>query len=144
MPEELATWSLNTAGTQLTHTDLPPSLSGNYITQPYPAFWWYLQNNALTTIKLKPRMSGSYITQPYPIFWWYIDNGDWRNNGFRKVDVFGTFRNTNIEELEIPETVKFISDYAFYGTNLRTVTIAQDCIVGLHSFPDGCIINRYA
>lgn len=138
------TWSLNTAGTQLTHTDLPPSLSGSYITQPYPSFWWYLQNNELINNSLKPRMSGSYITAPYPLFWWYLDNNDFANSGLKKADIFGTFRNSKIEEVEIPESVKFISDYAFYGTNLRTVTIARDCVIGLHSFPENCHVNTYA
>ena len=49
----------------------------------------------------------------------------------------------SLETASIPETVKFIGDYAFWNTSLTEVTIAIDCCYYAHSFPVGCNIRYY-
>ena len=49
----------------------------------------------------------------------------------------------SIEEIEIPYSVLYISDYAFWGTNIRSVKINRHCIYFPHSFPTGCHIKPY-
>lgn len=48
-----------------------------------------------------------------------------------------------LEELEIPRTVKFICDYAFYNTGITRVRLAKDCEYFRHSFPPGTKIAFY-
>ena len=49
----------------------------------------------------------------------------------------------SIEEIEIPYSVLYISDYAFWGTNIRSVKINRHCVYFPHSFPTGCHIKPY-
>ena len=56
---------------------------------------------------------------------------------------FGAGYLSEIEEIEIPYSVKYISDYAFWGTNIRSVKINRHCIYYAHSFPEGCHIKPY-
>lgn len=64
---------------------------------------------------------------------------------YRKSDImFGTFADTSkLQEVIIPKSVKFIADYAFYNSSIKTVTISKDCIYGEHSFPEECKIKFY-
>lgn len=51
----------------------------------------------------------------------------------------------NLETLStIPLSVKKIGAYAFYNTKLKSVTIPENCEISSTSFPDGCIVTRYA
>lgn len=50
----------------------------------------------------------------------------------------------NLTRIKIPESVKYIDYYAFRGTGLTEVTIAQDCVYQDSSFPAGCTINYYS
>lgn len=57
----------------------------------------------------------------------------------------GAFRGcSNLRTVTIPRSVKYIDYYAFWGTGLTEVTIAQDCVYQSSSFPTGCVINRYS
>lgn len=137
-------WYLNSTGTELTCDDLAQPLTGNYILQPYPAFYWYVSNNTLRHRDLPSPLTGNYISQPYPAFYWYIDRGKITNRGLHELTPFGTCYNaTKLTEIEIPQSVKFISDYAFYHTLIKIVTIATDCEYCEHSFPEGTVIMRY-
>lgn len=50
---------------------------------------------------------------------------------------------SNLTSVSIPQSVKYIDYYAFWGTGLTEVTIAQDCVYQNSSFPAGCTINYY-
>ena len=56
---------------------------------------------------------------------------------------FGAFTNSSIEEVEIPRSVMYICDYAFYDTLITSVKINKNCIYYAHSFPLGCNIKLY-
>ena len=64
---------------------------------------------------------------------------------FRKVaPSFGACSNIpTLEEIEIPKSVKWIDDYAFYNTKISKVKIAADCMYFRHSFPRGTRIAFY-
>ena len=49
----------------------------------------------------------------------------------------------NLTKIKIPESVKYIDHYAFWGTGLTEVTIASDCVYQDSSFPENCVINTY-
>lgn len=49
--------------------------------------------------------------------------------------------NSSIEELVVPPSMKEISDYAFYGSNLQEVTLPSNCKYYPFSFPQDCIVN---
>lgn len=50
---------------------------------------------------------------------------------------------SNLTSVSIPQSVKYIDYYAFWGTGLTEVTIAQDCVYQNSSFPAGCTVNYY-
>lgn len=56
---------------------------------------------------------------------------------------FGAFQYSPITKVVIPPTVKYISDYTFWNTGLKKVTIAPDCIYYEHSFPEDCQVEFY-
>jgi hypothetical protein len=85
-------------------------------------------------------------TPPYPRYLLSCED-DYLNGypSFRKECItFGAFQFAKmLNNIVIPRTVKFISDYTFYGTNLKKVTIAPDCKYFEHSFPKECQIEFY-
>ena len=64
---------------------------------------------------------------------------------FRKeYTTFGAFQFAKtLNKIVIPRTVKFISDYTFYGTSIKKATIAPDCKYFEHSFPEECQVEFY-
>jgi hypothetical protein len=57
---------------------------------------------------------------------------------------FGAFSNIpTLKKVVIPQTVKFITDYTFYNTDIKNVTIARDCVYFDHTFPPDCVISYY-
>jgi len=63
--------------------------------------------------------------------------------GKQEFEMFGCGRNSTINELVIPPSVYFISDYAFYECDITSVKINRHCIYYPHSFPPGCHIKPY-
>lgn len=58
--------------------------------------------------------------------------------------LLGAFANaSNLSQVSIPRSVKFIGKTAFRGTQLTSVTIASDCTYFDTSFPEGCAVNFY-
>jgi hypothetical protein len=58
--------------------------------------------------------------------------------------LLGAFTNAkDLKTITIPASVKHIGPFTFFGTALRSVTIASDCTYESTSFPPGCIINYY-
>lgn len=49
----------------------------------------------------------------------------------------------NMEEISIPKSVLWITDYAFWGTKLKRVRMNRHCIYFEHSFPPGCVLIPY-
>lgn len=49
----------------------------------------------------------------------------------------------NLRSVSIPESVRNIRDYAFFGTSIKMVRISKDCSYSEHSFPEGCVIETY-
>lgn len=77
---------------------------------------------------------------------WYMDGIT--NDGYPYNKYFpeplGAFYNaTELSKVSIPQSVKKIGRYSFWGTGLAEVTIARDCEYYPTSFPDGCVINFY-
>ena len=136
-------WTLGDG--RLTHEGLPEPLTGSYIQQPYPPFWWYVQGTRLITEDLPNRID-LYMSYPYPPFWWYLDTtiNKLKNSGLPSVSKMGAFCNcANLQTATIPKNVKYIGDFAFNDTGLTEVTIASDCTYKDTSFPDNCTINTY-
>lgn len=50
---------------------------------------------------------------------------------------------SNLKEIEIPKSVKFLGAYSFNGTDLSEVTIASDCEFYPVTFPENCEIKIY-
>jgi hypothetical protein len=74
--------------------------------------------------------------------------GIFRSNGgypfFRGLNLIqiGAFSNaTNLKYATIPESVKYIGKYAFRGTQLKEVKLADDCEYYSTSFPHNCVVN---
>ena len=56
---------------------------------------------------------------------------------------FGAFTRSGTLEVEIPYSVMYICDYAFYDTPIKSVKINRHCKYFEHSFPPGCHIKPY-
>lgn len=57
---------------------------------------------------------------------------------------FGAGSNIpTLEEIEIPRSVRYIADYAFYNTNIKKVKMHPECLYFRHSFPRGTMIAFY-
>lgn len=64
--------------------------------------------------------------------------------GAKTFDHFGCGKDSDINELEIPRSVLYIADWAFYNSNINSVKINRHCTYFKHSFPPGCHIKPYA
>ena len=56
---------------------------------------------------------------------------------------WGAFSYSGTNEVEIPKSVMYICDYAFWNTEIKSVKINKHCIYFRHSFPPGCHIKPY-
>lgn len=82
---------------------------------------------------------------------WFIDENGRLINKFLPIPLkifesenWGAFANAkNLQHIRIPPTVKNIGKYSFINTQLKSVTIAKDCVYYDTSFPDGCVIQFY-
>lgn len=60
------------------------------------------------------------------------------------IDIPGAAKGlSNLTNVTIPLSVKYIDHYAFWNTGLTEVTIAADCVYQRTSFPINCTINNY-
>lgn len=105
---------------------------------------WHVIDNKWTNDYLAYPITGTLMQDPYPAFWWYVENDEIKNRYLPEPVYHGSFCNCeDLKTVIIPESVKYIGDYAFYGTALTSVTIASDCVFASTSFPPRCIINYY-
>ena len=74
----------------------------------------------------------------------FEEDNDWYLS-FRKNCIgFGAASNIQtLEEIEIPRSVRYIADYAFYNTNVKKVKMHPECLYFRHSFPRGTMIAFY-
>lgn len=57
---------------------------------------------------------------------------------------WGAFKYCDkLKKAKISPTVKYICDWAFWGSKLTKVTIAHDCTYFPHSFPEDCVVEFY-
>ena len=121
----------------------PADLTVNEMTTVY-ASKWKIQNGGFTHDDLASRNANPYFQPPYPPNFWFIENGKITHSKLPEPKIFGTwYNNKKLSFVDIPESVKQISDYAFAKTQISIVTIATDCEYSVHSFPEGTVIMRY-
>lgn len=111
---------------------------------------WMILDDELTNTDFLP-LPEHAMQAPYPSSLWRIDEE--YNNGFPWHELLpdisyiprtGAFMNAaELKSAHIPYSVKSIGRYAFAGTALETVTIADDCEYYPTSFPEGCKISFY-
>ena len=115
-------------------------------TPPYPRYLFACKADYLNSYPSFLKNFPPTQTPPYPVYLFTCED-DYLNGypSFRKECVtFGAFQFAEtLNKIVIPRTVKFISDYTFYGTNIKKATIAPDCKYFEHSFPEECQIEFY-
>lgn len=137
----MSSWYLNNDN-EIVQDDFPEPIT--YLTPPYPVSMWRLDSdNDLVTLLL-PEASPNF-TPPYPASMWYLDENNKLMNSLLPNELkVGAFINcTALRNVSIPESVKYIGEYAFYGTALESVRISNACTYYPTSFPPGCVINFY-
>lgn len=84
------------------------------------------------------------LEKPYPLGVPIIEKNKYPKYDDLNLINFGAFcYATNLQEATIPESCKYIGEFAFRNTQLKEVTIASDCTYYPTTFPDGCIIRFY-
>jgi hypothetical protein len=72
------------------------------------------------------------------------ENGYPFNMLMPEIPAVGAFANaSNLTQVSIPQSVKYIGREAFRNTKLKNVRIASDCTYYSTSFPAGCVVNFY-
>jgi len=105
---------------------------------------WYVRDGRLVRDSLPEPLTGKYISEPYPPFIWYVNNNKLTTSNMPSVVPQGAFCNcTSLAKATISPTVKYIGEYAFYNTALKQVRIASDCVYYPTSFPPNCEIKFY-
>lgn len=106
---------------------------------------WEVKNDRLTHEELTNHPTDPYMQQPYPPNFWFIENGKITHSKLPEPKIFGTiYGDYKLVEVRIPQSVKTISNYAFWGTKLKYAKIASDCTYGAYSFPTDCDVDTYA
>lgn len=88
------------------------------------------------------------MEEPYPSAMWTItptvNEGYPCKSLFEPMPRFGAFANdTNLQRINIPQTVSTIGVESFRNTSLQQVTISRECEYYPTTFPESCTVNRY-
>lgn len=83
------------------------------------------------------------LSQPYPIGLMQQKLGEYPKFVYLNLIKCGSFIGCSVEQIQIPSSVKKIGPYAFYNTNIKQVTISQDCEYSETSFPPDCVVYTY-
>lgn len=139
-------WHVNAAGNDVVHNG-ELSYHTPAFTEPYPSVFWEV-NQAGNDVVYLGELSyhTPAFTTPYPSVFWEVNQlgDDVVHAGELDYEKMGAFcHSTELSRISIPQTVKYIGEYAFRNTNLRSVTIASDCTYYNTSFPNGCAVNFY-
>lgn len=107
---------------------------------------WYIDDNGELSHTDFPDVPERAFQTPLPKSVWRVDNqyedGYPFNMLMPEVPAVGAFANASeLIQISIPQSVKYIGREAFKNTKLKNVRIASDCTYFDTSFPDGCIIN---
>lgn len=104
---------------------------------------WYMNYNDRIRNELIPATLS--WAKPYPYGKWYRDtDGTLKTRGLPDtlIDTQGAFSGVEtLTEVYIPETVRRIGRYSFYGTSLTEVELPDECTYYSTSFPPGCIVH---
>lgn len=104
---------------------------------------WVIIDNQLTNTEFIAMPEKPFVGDS-PFTMWRMSNGVLKTGLAPDNVVFGAFANCpQLNSVSIPKTVKFIGGEAFRNTQLRSVTIASDCVYSDTSFPDGCVVSFY-
>jgi hypothetical protein len=109
---------------------------------------WYINGNGELTHTDFPEVPDKAFQLPLSKSVWRTDNQ--YENGYPfnmlmpEVPAVGAFANaSNLTQVSIPQSVKYIGREAFKNTKLKNVRIASDCTYFDTSFPEGCVVNFY-
>ena len=109
---------------------------------------WYVDDNGELTHTDFPEVPDKAFQEPLPKSVWRTDNQ--YENGYPfnmlmpEIPANGAFANASeLTQVSIPQSVKYIGEEAFRHTKLKSVTIASDCTYFDTSFPEGCEIKFY-
>lgn len=105
-----------------------------------------LYNEGYPSFNYLPDLSDLPVQQPpYPKMVSRIIDLD--NEGYPALSTgqsFGAYAYTsNLVSIQIPVSVKYISNYAFYDSAISSVKLSRDCIFYEKSFPNNCEIIYY-
>lgn len=117
--------------------------NGYSYVSPYPPMW--LTDGKEVYYKGMPKAieNGYSFVNPFPPMW-LTDRKEVYYKDMPVAKEIGAFNGCYLcEEVVIPESVKTIGPYAFAGSGISEVTIAEDCKYFPTSFPKGCRIKRY-
>lgn len=115
----------------------------NTLSAPYPKGIWQ-QNNSYPYLPVDANDVVEVLSEPLPQGIYTQKKGEYPRHGSLELIRLGAFTYaSNLEEVVIPESVKYIGEWAFRFTKLKEVTISSDCQYFDTSFPEGCIINYY-
>ena len=108
---------------------------------------WEIGENGYPVPIAAPDIIEPAMTAPYPDSLWRINpiynNGYPFNALMAGIELAGSFQNSGLERVRIPNSVKTFGDSAFADTQLRHVRIAADATYSNGTFPSGCIITHY-
>lgn len=103
---------------------------------------WIMTADGLTNPDFLPLPT--VMAEPFPSQYWRLVDNKLSTDLTIDGGYIGAFANCiNLMNVSVPPTVKKIGKYAFYNTQLTSVTIASDCVYYDTSFPDGCVVNFY-
>lgn len=104
---------------------------------------WIISDGELTNSKFT-ELPSSPTAWGMPDGMWRVDFERLTTKLLPEPENLGAFAHAKkLRKASIPESVKYIGEYAFRGTSLKNVTIAADCEYYCTSFPDGCTIKFY-
>ena len=109
---------------------------------------WYIDEDGELTHTDFPAVPERAFQLPLPKSVWRVDNqyedGYPFNMLMPEVPDVGAFANaSDLTQVSIPQSVKYIGREAFKNTKLKNVRIASDCTYFDTSFPEGCEIKFY-
>lgn len=105
---------------------------------------WKIIDNELAHDDLPAELTGDYIVEPYPPFFWTVSGGRITKSGLPAPVLRGAFANcVSLDTAHIPHSCEEIGEYAFRNTALETVTISGECTYSVTSFPDDCTVEFY-
>lgn len=116
----------------------------NTLSAPYPKGIWQ-QNNSYPYLPVDANDVVEVLLEPLPQGIYNQKKGEYPRFGSLELIRLGAFTYaSNLEEVVIPESVKYIGEWAFRFTKLKEVTIASDCQYFDTSFPEGCVVHFYS